>query len=87
MLLNMLIMEDDMNKSIEAKGLSEQHIPGYNSSTSRNWNIDGCPRCHGDVFLDTEDGDLLAHCLQCGYVGLSTRQPVAQVNPFESGKE
>lgn len=87
MLLNMLITEDYMNKSIETKIRSEQHIPGYTGSTSRNWNIDGCPRCHGDVFLDTEDGDLLAHCLQCGYVGLSARQPVAQVNPFESGKE
>ena len=76
-----------MNKSIETKIHSEQHIPGYNGSTSRNWNLDGCPRCHGDVFLDTEDGDLLAHCLQCGYVGLSTRKPVApQVNPFESSE-
>jgi uncharacterized protein YbaR (Trm112 family) len=24
-----------------------------------------CPRCHGDLFPDSEDEDLLA-CLQCG---------------------
>jgi hypothetical protein len=24
-----------------------------------------CPRCHGDLFPDLEDDDLLA-CLQCG---------------------
>ena len=41
------------------------------SGTSDNdkWKLGGCPRCHGDVFLDSEDGMLLGHCLQCGYVG------------------
>lgn len=38
-------------------------------SESDKWKLGGCPRCHGDVFLDTEDGELLGHCLQCGYVG------------------
>jgi hypothetical protein len=36
---------------------------------SDKWRLGGCPRCHGDVFLDSEDGELLGHCLQCGYVG------------------
>ena len=37
----------------------------------RTWDLRGCPRCSGDIFLDSEDGDLLEHCLQCGYVGLA----------------
>ncbi|MCL2281421.1 MAG: hypothetical protein FWC25_02015 [Dehalococcoidia bacterium] len=34
------------------------------------WKLGGCPRCYGDVFLDSEDGQTLSHCLQCGYVGV-----------------
>ena len=40
------------------------------TSIDNKWELRGCPRCHGDVFLDSEDGDILGHCLQCGYVGL-----------------
>jgi hypothetical protein len=39
------------------------------SDESDRWRLGGCPRCHGDVFLDSEDGQVLGHCLQCGYVG------------------
>lgn len=35
--------------------------------------LHACPRCHGDLFPDNEDEDLLA-CLQCG-----RRIPEAQV--------
>ena len=38
------------------------------TSDADKWKLGGCPRCHGDVFLDSEDGMLLGHCLQCGYV-------------------
>ena len=38
---------------------------------NHRWELRGCPRCQGDVFLDSEDGDSLAHCLQCGFVGLT----------------
>jgi hypothetical protein len=41
------------------------------TSEDDRWKLGGCPRCHGDVFLDSEDGELLGHCLQCGYVGTS----------------
>ncbi|MCL2140607.1 MAG: hypothetical protein FWH42_02855 [Dehalococcoidia bacterium] len=41
-----------------------------NSTESERWKLGGCPRCHGDLFLDSEDGQMLGHCLQCGYVGL-----------------
>ncbi|MCL2707194.1 MAG: hypothetical protein FWE97_03435 [Dehalococcoidia bacterium] len=34
------------------------------------WRLGGCPRCYGDLFLDSEDGQMLGHCLQCGYVGV-----------------
>jgi hypothetical protein len=40
------------------------------ASNSDKWKLGGCPRCHGDVFLDSEDGEVLGHCLQCGYVGV-----------------
>jgi ribosomal protein S27AE len=75
-----------MNKTIEKAKRSEQQVPGYKGSASSNWSLDGCPRCHGDVFLETEDGDLLAHCLQCGYVALG-REPVKpKFNPFASNE-
>jgi len=40
------------------------------ASNNHKWELRGCPRCRGDVFLDSEDGELLGHCLQCGYVGV-----------------
>jgi hypothetical protein len=40
------------------------------------WRLGGCPRCKGDVFLDSEDGQVLGHCLQCGYVGSRINSPV-----------
>ncbi len=51
------------------EGGKEMLQRGQKPHTHR-WELKGCPRCHGDVFLDSEDGDLLGHCLQCGYVGL-----------------
>jgi len=41
-----------------------------NVSDNERWKLGGCPRCHGDLFLDREDGQTLGHCLQCGYVGV-----------------
>jgi hypothetical protein len=40
------------------------------ASNNHKWALGGCPRCRGDIFLDSEDGELLGHCLQCGYVGI-----------------
>ncbi len=31
------------------------------------WNIKGCPRCGGDMFLDWELHVWYESCLQCGY--------------------
>jgi hypothetical protein len=50
-------------------------LPG-GTSDSDKWKLGGCPRCHGDVFLDSEDGQVLGHCLQCGYVGARIITPV-----------
>jgi hypothetical protein len=47
-----------------------------NPAEDDRWGLGGCPRCHGDVFLDSEDGQLLGHCLQCGYVGARINPPV-----------
>ena len=34
-----------------------------------SWKLKCCPRCGGDVFMDTEESDWFAHCLQCGFNG------------------
>jgi hypothetical protein len=44
------------------------------------WKLGGCPRCHGDVFLDSEAGELLGHCLQCGYVGTNIVTPAPKID-------
>ena len=49
-------------------------------SDSDKWKLGGCPRCHGDVFLDSECGEVLGHCLQCGYVWTSVVTPMPKVN-------
>jgi len=50
------------------KGPEVEPLPADISEKDK-WKLEGCPRCHGDVFLDSEAGELLGHCLQCGYVG------------------
>ncbi len=58
-------------KSVQSKIGREIEIAALPKGNSENdkWRLGGCPRCHGDVFLDSEDGQVLGHCLQCGYVG------------------
>lgn len=36
-----------------------------------NWKLRCCPRCGGDVFMDTEERDWFAHCLQCGFTAIN----------------
>jgi hypothetical protein len=31
------------------------------------WKFRGCPRCHGDVYFEEDNGDVYERCLQCGY--------------------
>jgi hypothetical protein len=52
----------------KSDGLEVVTLSGEQGDSDK-WRLGGCPRCHGDVFLDSEDGELLGHCLQCGYVG------------------
>jgi hypothetical protein len=52
-----------------------------NPEDDDRWRLGACPRCKGDVFLDSEDGQLLGHCLQCGYVGARILTP-----PLVTGK-
>lgn len=37
----------------------------------------GCPRCHGDLYLDRNDGPAMLTCLQCG----RSFAPAAQERP------
>ena len=62
-----------------AEGVEVTVLPG-GTSDSDKWKLGGCPRCHGDVFLDLEYGELLGHCLQCGYVGARVVTPAPRPN-------
>jgi hypothetical protein len=31
------------------------------------WNIKGCPKCRGDIFIDEDINSCYEKCLQCGY--------------------
>jgi hypothetical protein len=31
------------------------------------WRLKGCPKCHGDVFLEKDITGWYERCLQCGY--------------------
>ncbi len=58
----------ESNLTKNGKEIEVAALPKGNSENDK-WRLGGCPRCHGDVFLDSEDGQVLGHCLQCGYVG------------------
>ncbi len=34
------------------------------------WQVKGCPRCGGDVFIDRDHYGWYRECLQCGYLGV-----------------
>lgn len=34
------------------------------------WQVKGCPRCGGDVFIDRDHYGWYRECLQCGYMGV-----------------
>jgi DNA-directed RNA polymerase subunit M/transcription elongation factor TFIIS len=41
------------------------------------WVISGCPRCHGDLYLDAREQYAEYICLQCGY--RKTAKPVETI--------
>ena len=36
------------------------------------WKAKSCPKCGGDVFLDIDESIWFDHCLQCGYMRISS---------------
>lgn len=49
-----------------------QTFSGSNIAMNSNWALCGCPKCHGDLYLEVdEDGDTFGHCLQCGFTGIA----------------
>jgi hypothetical protein len=47
------------------------------------WKLKGCPRCGGDLFLESDEYDWFETCLQCSF-----RQELKKVNePSESEAE
>jgi DNA-directed RNA polymerase subunit M/transcription elongation factor TFIIS len=32
------------------------------------WNLKGCPKCNGDLFIDSDIDGWYTGCLQCGYL-------------------
>ena len=59
---------------IETENGNNTLVKSGRTSSNHGWELKGCPRCRGDVFLESEEGDLLGHCLNCGYVGMVTVQ-------------
>jgi ribosomal protein S27AE len=39
-----------------------------NINNKSRWKVSGCPKCGGDIFLDSDENNLLDYCLQCGYI-------------------
>ena len=33
------------------------------------WRLKSCPRCGGDLYLDSDQYGWYEHCLLCGYMG------------------
>jgi len=33
----------------------------------KKWKLHGCPRCHGDVFVERDEYGWYEQCLQCAY--------------------
>jgi ribosomal protein S27AE len=36
------------------------------------WKAKSCPKCGGDIFLDIDEDIWFDHCLQCGYMRISS---------------
>ena len=34
-----------------------------------NWKFKSCPKCGGDLFIDSDYNGWYEQCLQCGYLG------------------
>ena len=34
-----------------------------------NWKLKSCPKCGGDLFVDSDYNGWYEQCLQCGYMG------------------
>ena len=41
-----------------------------------------CPRCHGDIFLDSDSDEWLLMCLQCGY-----RKYLGRLGDYQAARE
>lgn len=75
------LKDSNSNFAGEHTDVAEITVRPTGMSDSEKWKLGGCPRCQGDVFLDSEDGELLGHCLQCGFVGARVVKPAARFNP------
>ena len=48
------------------------------------WKLKSCPRCNGDVFVDTEDYKRTEVCLQCGARDFSIKKLHGEIRLKES---
>jgi hypothetical protein len=74
-------MKNYLGAKAKPEPVAELMVVSLPESTFGNarWKLGGCPRCYGDVFLDSEDGQMLGHCLQCGYVGVRTDNAMTEM--------
>jgi ribosomal protein S27AE len=45
------------------------------------WKLKSCPRCGGDIYLEEDNDDCYARCLQCGYAKLLPALPAGHYSP------
>ena len=48
------------------------------------WLLKWCPRCDGDVYVQKEDSELTATCVQCGFER-SAAQPMKLLLALKAG--
>jgi hypothetical protein len=49
------------------------------------WKVRGCPRCHGDMFLDRDLDSWYQQCLQCSY--RIEMKPLVVKEPVSAGEK
>jgi len=46
---------------------------GTDTNLNQRWSFKTCPRCRGDLFLDFDEGRVVANCLQLGFAEFSNQ--------------
>jgi DNA-directed RNA polymerase subunit M/transcription elongation factor TFIIS len=51
------------------------------------WRLKSCPKCEGDLFIDSDANGWYVQCLQCGYLSdLNSMLKAKRETPSKEGK-